>query len=158
MQIYWVDSAQSLAIVPRPRGGDWLEDELVAVKREGIDVLISLLTREEQKELGLDEESSACLQAGVQYMNFPIADRQVPTSQKTFAAFLDQVKQAADSGKSVGAHCRAGIGRSSLMIATILCSQGLSSQEAFQRLSSARGLSVPDTPEQVEWVATFSGR
>ncbi len=121
-------------------------------------MLISLLTPEEQKELGLQAEQSACEQAGVQYMNFPIADRQVPASQKAFAAFLEQVKHAVDSGRSVGAHCRAGIGRSSLLIAALLCSQGLSSQEAFQRLSSARGLSVPDTPGQVEWVAGFSGR
>jgi hypothetical protein len=52
------------------------------MKREGIDVLISLLTAEEQKELGLDRESSACEQADVQYLNFPIPDRQVPASRK----------------------------------------------------------------------------
>ena len=158
MQIYWVDFEHSLAIVPRPRGNDWLEDELVSLKREGIDVLISLLTPGEQKELGLEAEQSACEQADVRYMNFPIADRQVPASRKAFAAFLEEVKHAADSGKSVGAHCRAGIGRSSLMIAALLCSHGWSSQDAFQRISSVRGLSVPDTPEQVEWVAEFSAR
>ncbi len=63
MQIYWVDSEHSLAIVPRLRGNDWLEDELVAMKRKGIDVLISLLTLEEQNELGLEAEQSACEQA-----------------------------------------------------------------------------------------------
>ena len=91
-------------------------------------------------------------------MNFPIADRQTPETQTAFANFLKQVEHAARTGKSVGAHCRAGIGRSSLMIAALLCSQGLSSQEAFQRLSTARGLSVPDTPEQMEWITDFSGR
>ena len=60
------------------------------MKREGINVLISLLTAEEQKELELDRESSACEQADVQYLNFPIPDRQVPASRKAFAGFLDQ--------------------------------------------------------------------
>ena len=33
-----------LAIVPRPRGEDWLRDEARAWKDEGFDVVVSLLT------------------------------------------------------------------------------------------------------------------
>lgn len=47
------------AIVGRPRGGDWLSDELIALSREGVDVLVSMLTTEEAQELGLQEESSS---------------------------------------------------------------------------------------------------
>ena len=160
VQIYWIksESSPSLAIVPRPRGGDWLEDELLAMRREGIDVLISLLTPPEQDELGLSLEAAACEKAGIEYMNFAIPDRDVPVSRQSFGSFLSQVQHALKAGKRVGAHCRAGIGRSSLMIATLLCSQGVSSQDAFRQISEARGLTVPDTPEQVSWVAGFSGR
>lgn len=45
-----------IAIVARPRGGDWLCDELQAFSREGIDVLVSMLTQEEAEELGLKGE------------------------------------------------------------------------------------------------------
>jgi len=35
----------------RPRGGDWLQDEILALKRSGISILVSLLTPEEEDEL-----------------------------------------------------------------------------------------------------------
>ena len=56
--IYPIDSAapNRVAIVARPRGGDWLRDELSALSMEGIDVLVSMLTEEESKELGLERE------------------------------------------------------------------------------------------------------
>ena len=47
-----------LAIVPRPRGGDWLEDEVRAWKEMGFDVVVSLLTRDELDELGLVAEAA----------------------------------------------------------------------------------------------------
>jgi hypothetical protein len=44
-----------LAIAPRPRGGDWLEDEIRAWRRSGVDVVLSLLSREEEAEQPLLE-------------------------------------------------------------------------------------------------------
>jgi hypothetical protein len=32
-----------LAIVPRPRGGDWLADEVARLKAAGVDILVSML-------------------------------------------------------------------------------------------------------------------
>jgi hypothetical protein len=56
---YWIEtgSALRLAIAPRPRGGDWLEDDLRALKRDNVDVLISLLTPEENQELVLSAKT-----------------------------------------------------------------------------------------------------
>ncbi len=152
--LYWVEHERerSLAIVPRPRGGDWLDDEMAVLRRDGVDVLVSLLTPQEQMELGLELERSACEQAGIEYLNFPVSDRGVPESRAEFRSFLEQLRTEWEKGKRIGAHCRMGIGRSSLLIAALLCSHGLSAREAFARLSVARGLSVPDTPEQVAWV------
>src|SRR5450432_1375037 len=122
MKIYWVNSntKHRLAIVPRPRGGDWLEDDIQAIHREGIDILVSLLTLEEAEELGLLAESSACNKAEIEFRSFPILDRQVPASVPAFMQVVASLRQALGSGKSIGAHCRAGIGRSSLLIASIL--------------------------------------
>jgi hypothetical protein len=33
----------SLAIMPRPRAGDWLEDEIDQWQREGLKIVVSLL-------------------------------------------------------------------------------------------------------------------
>ena len=49
-----------LAIVPRPRGNDWLEDEVTHMKRAGVDVLVSMLQPDEATELGLSAEAKLC--------------------------------------------------------------------------------------------------
>ena len=42
-----------LAIVPRPRGGEWLDDDVRALKEQGFDLVVSLLTPDEAIDLGL---------------------------------------------------------------------------------------------------------
>jgi hypothetical protein len=51
----------------------------------------------------------------------------------------------------VGLHCRAGIGRSGLMAAGLLMFLGEQETVAWDRVSKARGLSLPDTQEQRFW-------
>ena len=45
-----------LAIIARPRGGDWLAEEVQDWKNEGFDVIVSLLTTDEERDLGLTED------------------------------------------------------------------------------------------------------
>ena len=56
------------------------------------------------------------------------------------------------AGHSIGVHCRMGIGRSSLLLAALLVRSGTSPEDAFQLISAARGLPVPDTDEQRQWL------
>jgi hypothetical protein len=48
-----------LAIVTRPRGGDWLEDEAGGWRRAGLDVVVSLLEESEAAQLDLGNEDGA---------------------------------------------------------------------------------------------------
>src|SRR5262249_25284547 len=50
-------------------------------------------------------------------------------------------------------HCRAGIGRSGLVGAAVLLHCGFTVREAFAAISKARGVQVPDTAEQSEWLS-----
>jgi hypothetical protein len=54
-ELYWIERPWRgrLAIMPRPRGGDWLDDEIQSWRRSGVDVVVSLLTREEESDLNL---------------------------------------------------------------------------------------------------------
>jgi hypothetical protein len=70
----------SLAIMPRPRAGEWLEDEVTSWHREGIRTVVSLLEVPEIAELGLLEEPRLCASQGIEFISFPIPDRGVPTS------------------------------------------------------------------------------
>jgi hypothetical protein len=45
-----------LATMARPRGGEWLTDELGSLRRAGVDVLVCALTGPEMLELGLTDE------------------------------------------------------------------------------------------------------
>jgi hypothetical protein len=50
-----------IAIVARPRGNDWLCEEISALSREGIEILVSMLTEEEAEELGMTSRQNALL-------------------------------------------------------------------------------------------------
>jgi protein-tyrosine phosphatase len=158
MKPYWVDTGNPLrlAIVPRPRGGDWLEDELNQMKRAGIDVLVSMLQVDEAAELGLSSEAELCEARGIVFRAFPIPDRETPPSTASFSQFVEDLRADAHAGRSIAVHCRASIGRSSLLLAALLTAEGFAPDDAFRRLIVARGLQVPDTADQVRWVERFA--
>jgi protein-tyrosine phosphatase len=155
---FWIDTASplNLAIASRPQGGQWLQDDVRMLKDEGIDILVSLLSYRESRELDLDEEKAACASVGISFVNFPIPDRKVPPSRLGFLTFAQLLHKRASEGLRVGVHCRACIGRSSVLLATVLRLEGFSAEQAFERISDARGLRVPDTAEQAKWVAKLA--
>jgi len=141
-----------LAIVSRPRGGDWLRDELMALSHEGVEALVSMLTEDEAEELGLSKESEECAAAGITFVNIPIPDRSVPSDRNEFLRGVDRLAQMVRDGRFLGVHCRACIGRSSLLAVAVLVRLGRKVEEAFDAVEVARGCSVPDTLEQRRWV------
>ncbi len=105
-EIYWVQGPWTgrLAIMPRPRGGDWLEDEVRDWRSAGIDVVVCTLTSEEVAELNLAQEAALCEAHGIEYLAFPIVDREVPRSVHAAAALLRQVEGKLAEGKRVAVH------------------------------------------------------
>jgi protein-tyrosine phosphatase len=157
MSLYWISSGGvRLGIMPRPRGNDWLSDDLRLLRRAGVDVVVSALTIPEVEELGLTEEAKECAQSGLVFISFPIEDRSVPTSQEEFSALVDQLLEHSRNGRVIAVHCRAGIGRASMIAACVLIRKGLSLDSVFQTIEEARGRTVPDTLEQRQWVERFS--
>ena len=145
-----------LSIVARPRGGEWLEDEVRSWVRSGLDVIVSLLEPVEEAEFGLAQEGSLCRSMGITFHSFPIEDRGVPASPDETLTLVRELDQYLEGGKSVGIHCRQGIGRSSLIAACLLVSAGETPSQAFKRLGRARGCEVPETAGQREWVEAFA--
>ncbi len=157
-ELYWIDGSWpgKLAIVPRPRGGDWLEDEVQAWRQAGLDVMVSLLTREEGTDLDLAQEAELSQARGIQFIGFPIPDRSVPLSRRATLELLRELHQFLVKGKNVGLHCRQGIGRSAVIAACLLVFLGIEPEAAFQHISVARGCAIPETAEQREWVIVFA--
>ena len=156
-RIYWIDLAIAgrLAIMARPRSGDWLEDEISGWGEEGIEVVVSLLEREEIAELGLRDEEALCRARGMEFVSFPIGDRNVPASSREMLALAAAMATGIGQGKAVAVHCRAGIGRASLVAACILVRSGFDPLVALEAIAKARGVGVPDTDAQREWVVAF---
>jgi protein-tyrosine phosphatase len=155
--IYWVQDRNppQVAIVPRPRGDDWLADDLAALRADGIDVLVSFLEDEEAAELGLSEERKLAEQAGMEFISYPIPDRNVPEHLVSFRELVHRLADAVRAGKRVGAHCRACIGRSTVLIASLMIALGADPERALLQIERARGLPVPDTMEQQRWILNF---
>ncbi|HVI07201.1 MAG TPA: dual specificity protein phosphatase family protein [Candidatus Binatia bacterium] len=109
-----------LAIAARPRGEDCLDDEITSWKRSGISAVASLLTHEEQEELGLGKEGEAVRQQGLEFFSLPVPDRGVPGSQDRFSGLVEKLAAALQNKRNVLIHCRQGIGRSSLLAAGVL--------------------------------------
>ncbi|MDX2044548.1 MAG: tyrosine protein phosphatase [Acidobacteriota bacterium] len=156
--IYWINTGYpgKLAIVPRPRGGDWLEDELQALRQGGLDVIVSLLETDEATDLGLELESELSRAAGLEFISFPIVDRSIPVSSSAAVTLLEDLLGLIAAGKNVGVHCRQGIGRSALVAAGVLTLDGVSPSAAFQLVGDARGIPVPETEQQRNWVIALA--
>lgn len=162
-ELHWVAGPWPgrLALAARPRGDDWLADEMSGWRRAGIDAVISLLVSEEEEDLGLNAERREAESRGMDFLSFPIPDRQVPDSEAAMASILEALDAALASGKNLLVHCRQGVGRTGLVAACLLVAKGFSPEDAVARLSAARGESIPETPEQRRWIdryaASFAG-
>jgi protein-tyrosine phosphatase len=156
--VYWINSTPPtrLAIVARPRGGDWLEDDIKKLSAAGIEVLVSALTPLEVDELGLENESAYCKDCNIEWISLPIEDRSVPHVDEGFANALRHLVELKRRGKAIGIHCRAGIGRSSTIAACLLVQNNMEADEAFSCIGAARGCPVPDTDEQRAWVQSHT--
>jgi protein-tyrosine phosphatase len=156
--LYWIEGPWlgRLAIMPRPRGGEWLEDEIKLWRRSGIDVLVNLLSREEQRDLDLPDEEALCRANGLEYVSFPIVDRSVPSSTEALSELVTGLAEQLASGKNIAVHCRQGIGRAALVAICTLIASGIGPAAATDRVGAARGCSVPETAEQRRWIADFA--
>ena len=157
-RLYWVNGPWpgKLAISARPRGGEWLEDDLVSWQQEGIKSVLSLLTKEEEQDLDLKREAEVTKAQGMQFLSFPIVDRNVPTSQSAVVGVIEKIDENLSAERNVVIHCRQGIGRSGLIAACLLILKGVDPSAALDRLSVARGLPVPETDEQRRWIERYA--
>jgi len=140
-----------------PKGGDQLAEDMSGLAWLGVDIIVNLLTEPECWELGLLDEADEAATAGLEYRELPIADRGVPES-RSLTRLVVELSDSVAVGRHVAIHCRAGIGRSSVLAAAMLRVEGVVPADAWTAITMARGVDVPDTPEQRHFIDQFDPR
>src|SRR5687768_9195452 len=100
---------------------------------DGVDVVLCLLEKEEVDELELQDEESLCASTGINFISFPIVDRGVPDAVAA-RKLAEHAAGRLEAGAAVAIHCRAGIGRSSLMAGAIMVASGMGATEALKAI------------------------
>ena len=156
-RIFWLN--QNLGIMSRPLGGDDLMEEIEHWKKLAINTIVSFLTDEENEELGLEYERMDCRREGFDFIKFPIEDRQTPDSYLKTKELLNTIITKINENQKILMHCRGGIGRVSIISASVLSTlRNVPVKQSFEAISKIRGIHVPDTDEQIVWTENFMER
>jgi protein-tyrosine phosphatase len=154
-KIYWLHTCESdarIGIMARPCGNDWLENEIINLKNNKVGIVVSLLEKEEIKELQLIHEEELCKKNNIIYINFPIPDRDVPKHDNKLEQLIEILLSNLNNGISVVIHCRMGIGRASIIAASVLLKYGFKTDAITNKIIQTRGLKIPDTDQQLAWL------
>lgn len=149
-KLYFID--KQLVICSKPSGGEDLAKEVAHWASMCINVVVCLLPKAEIKELDLENEQKECEKQGIDFVHFPIQDRQVPESYLEYKKLIDSLLERLAKEQKAIIHCRGGIGRASLVAGGVLIKQGFSAKTAIEAISKARTLKVPDTEAQERWL------
>lgn len=147
------DLPGALWIMPHPPA-ETLADAVASYAARGIDTVVSMLPPDEVVQLGLVDEAALCAAQDIAFMTHPIVDYGLPDAD-TFPALTDDLATRISAGRHVAVHCRAGIGRSGMVTVCTLITLGWTGDDAVNAVSKARGVSIPDTVAQAEFIAGF---
>src|ERR1700722_7905802 len=158
---YWVVPGKVLA--GEHPGGTTREATLERLQRlfaAGVECFIDLTEPGELKPYDVE------LPFSVEYLRKPIRDHGIPAQRLHMAEILDCIHDAVQSGRCVYVHCRAGIGRTGMVIGCLLMERGLAGDAALDELNrlwqfserSQSWGSVPETDEQVAFVRKWKAR
>jgi hypothetical protein len=152
---YWVIPGRLLA-GEYPGGTDFSDSRarLARVQDTGIDYFVDLTAEGELPPY------RHLLPFRVKYLRCAIADQGVPQHPAQLQKLLADLRTALTAGRSVYVHCRAGIGRTGLVMGCYLAEEGGDGKAALKDLNrlwrhSERAKSwptVPQTAEQADYI------
>ena len=142
-----------LAVIAKPVAGEWIDEEFAGLYEAGLRQVLSLLEKHEAYELGLSQEKELCEKHGLAFVSYPIPDRGLPASTSGFADLTRTIYRDLEGGRSTVIHCRTSIVRTGLVTAGVLLHAAFDVDDAFQHITDRRGVEVPDTQQQRDWLS-----
>jgi hypothetical protein len=129
-------------------------ERLARLHEAGINYFIDLT------EMGEMPDYCALLPAHAHYLRCAIGDTRVPSEISQMQELQSRIRNARALGRRMYIHCRAGIGRTGLVVGCYLAEEGLDGNSALEQLNRlwrqcARAESwptVPQTAEQADYI------
>jgi len=141
-----------VAIMARPSLEADAPASIANIARLGIQQVVSLLEPSETRDLGLHSEREQVKAHSMGFTSFPIPDMGLPPSVEEYAQLAKMLFNQVSAGVNTLIHCHAGIGRSGLLVSGILLHCDMDPQQAFAYASRMRGIRVPETSTQEQWL------
>lgn len=116
--------------------------DLAGLREQGVDVLITLT----EEPLSCDSMVAQQMQG----LHFPIVDMDIPPDMAALANLIRHVESCVENGVAVVFHCRAGLGRTGLMLACTLVKLGFEPDSAIEKVRSRESRMI-----QTDGQATF---
>ena len=151
---YWVIPRQLLAGEHPAAGRHETPERLAHLRDAGINCYIDLT------EAGEQPEYRHLLARRDEYLRSAIVDCRVPNNVADTQKLLATIRAALLRGRCVYVHCRAGIGRTGLVMGCFLADEGGDGKSALAQLNSlwrhsARSMTwpkIPQTAEQADYI------
>src|ERR1700754_2837563 len=141
-----------LATIAHPRSEPWPAENLAALARSGVQVLVSALTSAEQEQLGFGGTAETAAAVGVEFVPFPVADGGIPREEAAKAiALAGRLAGYVRSGRFVVTQSFGGVGRSTLLACTTLVMLGIAPGDAVRRV-----IQNPDMSIARDWLFEFA--
>lgn len=106
------------------------------------DRLVSLIEDHELIGMGIPTLYELVKQRGIALSRLAMVDGGTPSNFEAYRSLVSELIQALSAGETIVIHCRAGLGRTGMLAASILTARGLDPAEAIAAIRTLRPRAV----------------
>lgn len=139
----------------KDRGRD-LAADLDTLEKNGVKLVLSLLTDKELEWAGVPNLIDAARARGIEILHAPVPDGAAPgvgAARESAKWLLDGLR----AGSNAAIHCMGGLGRTGTLAACVLIECSVNAEDSIARVRQSRGIRAIETREQENFVREFAG-
>lgn len=146
---------------PNAMTGAWdrdLEIDFKTIKDWGAKLIVTLVTDDEMKSLGVKNIRAVAMENGIDWVHMPINDYSIPDEKWNFhwhGPWGRRIHKHLDNDDKILIHCKGGLGRAGTISAKILVERGVNRKQAIEMVRNVRPGAI-ETMEQENFVLDTS--